>query len=141
MSTGRYIGRVGALAVTLGVGFAAITVPGVAVAEPSDSPSSDTTALLVCGTACPTWHESDVEIIMNQVITPTHPGQTITPVAVTTPSEQWPITGLLRLIGVAFGIRASSDLAAQCGRMSRGGNCRGCSTSSPMSRCRPGWPI
>ena len=40
---------------------------------------------------------------MNQFIAPTHPGQTITPVAVTTPEEVWPITGLLRLVGLALG--------------------------------------
>jgi hypothetical protein len=39
---------------------------------------------------------------MNKFITPTHPGQTITPVAVTTPGEAWPLTGILRLIGLAF---------------------------------------
>src|SRR6478672_13902666 len=100
MSTSKYIGRVGALAVALGVGFAAVTAPGAAFAEPSDAPSADSTALLVCGGGCPTWHEAAVKVIMNQFITPTHPGQTITPVAVTTPSEFWPITGLLRLLVV-----------------------------------------
>ena len=40
---------------------------------------------------------------MNQFIAPTHPGQTIKPVAVTTPEEGWPITGLIRLIGLALG--------------------------------------
>lgn len=123
MSNAKHIGRVGALAVALGVrnvrrvatrmtvpiGVAALVVAATVVPAPGStgSPavklSSDTTALLVCGDSCPTWHESDVEIIMNQFITPTHLGQTITPVAVTTPSEAWPITGLLRLIGVAFG--------------------------------------
>src|SRR5437899_9274239 len=33
----RYVGRVGALAVALGVGWAAATTPGVALAEPTDS--------------------------------------------------------------------------------------------------------
>jgi hypothetical protein len=123
MTNAKYIGRVGALAVALGVGnvrraatrmtvsigVAALVVTATAVPAPVSTVSSavklsaDSTALLVCGDACPTWHEPDVEIIMNQFITPTHPGQTITPVAVTTPSEAWPITGLLRLIGVAFG--------------------------------------
>jgi hypothetical protein len=123
MGTAKYIGRVGALAVALGVGnvrraasrmtvsigvaalvVAATVVPApVSTVSPAVKLSADTTALLVCGGACPTWHDSDVEIIMNQFITPTHPGQTITPVAVTTPGEDWPITGILRLIGFAVG--------------------------------------
>jgi hypothetical protein len=74
----------------------------VSVAEPSSSPSSDT-ALLVCGGGCPKWPDAEVAIIMDQFITPTHPDQTITPYAVTTPSEGWPITGLLRLMAFAFG--------------------------------------
>src|SRR5215207_4643306 len=36
----RYVGRIGALAVALGVGSAVATMPGVALAEPSDSSSS-----------------------------------------------------------------------------------------------------
>ena len=40
---------------------------------------------------------------MDQFITPTHQGQTITPVAVTTPEEYWPITGFLRLVELAIG--------------------------------------
>jgi PE-PPE domain len=74
--------------------------------SPAAKLSADSTALLVCGFTCPTWHEPDVEIIMNQYVTPTHPpqpGDTITPVAVTTPSEVWPVTGLVRLLGLAFG--------------------------------------
>ena len=35
-----YVGRVGALAVALGVGSAVATMPGVALAQPSDSNSS-----------------------------------------------------------------------------------------------------
>ena len=36
----RHIGRVGALAVALGVGMAVATTPGIAYAEPSDSGSA-----------------------------------------------------------------------------------------------------
>ncbi|HKH50462.1 MAG TPA: PE-PPE domain-containing protein, partial [Mycobacterium sp.] len=122
MGTAKHIGRVGALAVALGIGsvrcadtrmtvsigVAALVVTATAVPAPVStvSPavklSADTTALFVCGGACPTFHDADVEVIMNQFITPTHPGQTITPVAVTTPGEAWPLTGILRLIGLAF---------------------------------------
>jgi hypothetical protein len=96
-------GRVGALAVAVGVGFATLTAPVVAFAEPSDTPSPGSTALIVCGTTCPTPDELILESAMNQFITPTHPGQTITPVAVSTPEEDWPVTGLLRLIGFVTG--------------------------------------
>jgi hypothetical protein len=120
MGNAKHIGRVGALAAVLGVGnvrrtatrmsvsigvavLVMATVVPVSTASASDEPPPpDTTALFVCGGACPTFHDADVEVIMNQFITPTHPDQTITPVAVTTPGEAWPLTGILRLIGLAF---------------------------------------
>ena len=80
MRTANYIGRIGALAVTLGVGIAAAAAPGVAMAEAADS--SDSTALMLGGTGIPTWNDADVEVIMNQFIAPTHPtapDDTITP--------------------------------------------------------------
>jgi hypothetical protein len=40
MGYARHIGRVGALAVTLGVGVAMVTTPGIAYADPSGSSSS-----------------------------------------------------------------------------------------------------
>ncbi|MGX9788096.1 PE-PPE domain-containing protein [Mycobacterium sp. MMS18-G62] len=121
--TAKHIGRVGALAVALGVGnvrraatrmtvsigVAALVVMATTgpVPDSTGSPavrlSADSTALIVCGTTCPTPDEYVVGSVMNQFITPTHPGQTITPVAVTTPEEYWPITGFLRLIGPVVG--------------------------------------
>lgn len=95
MSTANFIGRVGALAVALGLGVAGIA-PGAATAEQADPVES--TALIMCGTTCPTPDEYWIESVMNQFITPTHSGQTITAVPLTTPEEAWPITGLLRLI-------------------------------------------
>ena len=65
--------------------------------------AADTTALIMGGTTIPTWNDYYVEVIMNQYIAPTHPGQTIEPVAVTTPEEWWPLTGLFRLLGLALG--------------------------------------
>ena len=123
MGNARHISRVGALAVALGVGnvrrtatrmtvsigVAALVVTATAVPAPVStvSPavklSADSTALLVCGVTCPTWHDADVEVIMNQFITPTHPRQTITPVAVTALGEVWPLTGILRLVGLTVG--------------------------------------
>jgi hypothetical protein len=120
MSNARYIGRVGALAaalrvgnfravatrLTVSIGIAAVVVAATVVpapVSPAVKLSADSTALLVCGTTCPTWDAAGVEVIMNQFITPTHPGQTITPVAVTTPEEAWPITGIFRLLGLLVG--------------------------------------
>ena len=68
----------------------ATAVPApVSTVSPAVRLSADSTALIVGGTTCPT-PDADVEVIMNQFITPTHPGQTITPVAVTAPGEVWP---------------------------------------------------
>jgi hypothetical protein len=96
MNVAKHIGRIGALAVALGVGIAGAAAPDVAMAEANDP--ADTTALMLCGTTCPTLDAATVEIIMNQFIKPTHPDQTIRPVAVTAPGEAWPITGLFRLL-------------------------------------------
>ncbi len=68
--------------------------------------SAASTALIMGGTMTPTWHKADVDAIMNQFIMPTHPrpaDQTIEPVAVTTPEEAWPLTGLFRLISLVTG--------------------------------------
>jgi hypothetical protein len=94
---------------TVPIGIAAVMVMAAvapipdSTVSPAAKLSADSTALLVCGTTCPTWDAAGVELIMNQFITPTHPGQTITPVAVTTPQEAWPLTGLLRLLELAVG--------------------------------------
>jgi hypothetical protein len=56
------------------------------------------------GDHCPDADEYLVELAMNHFIVPTQPfGQGIEPVAVTTPEEVWPITGLGRLLFSAFG--------------------------------------
>ena len=106
MGNARYIGRVGALAVALGVGFAVTVTPGVALAEPADSgPSSppDRTALIMGGGTVPTPDDYLVELIKNQYIVPTHPGEDIDYVPVTAPMEAWPITGFARLLGTVLG--------------------------------------
>jgi hypothetical protein len=99
MDMAKHIGRVGALAVALGVGMAA-AVPASA-ASGSDVPRP-AKALILCGTTCPTPDDYFVEAAMNQFITPSHPGLTITPVKVTTPEEIWPVTGVLRLLELAL---------------------------------------
>ena len=50
MSTAKHIGRIGALAVALGVGMATAAPTASAADAP---PPPDTTALIVCGTTCP----------------------------------------------------------------------------------------
>src|SRR5829696_5920219 len=120
MSNAKHIGHVGALAVALGVGnvrraatrmtvsigAAVLVVTATAVpapVSPAVKLSADSTALIVCATTCPTPDDFVVESVKNQFIAPTHPGQDIEYVAVTTPEEFWPITGLVRLVGLAFG--------------------------------------
>jgi hypothetical protein len=120
MSNAKHIGRVGALAVALGIGnvrraatrmtvsigVAAVVVTATVVpvpVSPAVRLSADSTALIVCGTTCPTPDDYSIEVVKNQYIAPTYPGQDIDYVAVTTPQEFWPITGLLRLIGLAVG--------------------------------------
>jgi hypothetical protein len=94
------------MTVSIGVAVLLVIAPVVSVstasASSSDVPPSDKTALIMGGTTVPTWHDADVEVIMNQFIAPTHPGQTIEPVAVTTPEEFWPITGVGRLACLAL---------------------------------------
>ena len=100
MSTAKHIGRIGALAVALGVGMA---TAGPA-ASASDGLPPDSTALIVCGTTCPKFDAANGEIVMNQFIKPTHPGQNFDqPIAVTTPNEAWPLTGVLRVLEFALG--------------------------------------
>ncbi len=126
MDNAKHIGRVGALAVALGVGnvrrtatrmtvsigAAALVVMATVVPASTVSPAvrlsatqskPDSTALLLCGTTCPTPDDYWVESVKNQFIAPTHPGQDIDYVAVTTPEEFWPLTGILRLLGLALG--------------------------------------
>ena len=109
----RCVGRVGALAVatrmTVSICVAVLVAMATVVpasASSLDVSSRDRTALIMGGTSIPTWSDADVKVIMNQFIAPTHPRETIEPVAVTTPEEGWPITGLIRLIGRALGPRS-----------------------------------
>ena len=106
MSHAKFVGRLGALVVALGIGFAATVAPGAASAEPAgsgDDPPVDRIALIMGGTTIPTPDEVLVDIIKNQYIAPTYPGKNITYVPVTTPEEGWPITGFLRVAATLFG--------------------------------------
>ena len=120
MGTSKCIGRVEALAVALGVGNvrrtatrmtvsigAALVVMAtvVPVSSASSAPCTDThvtCALILGGTTVPTPDDTYIDIVKNQYIAPTHPGK-VDYVAVTTPEESWPITGILRLVGAALG--------------------------------------
>jgi hypothetical protein len=78
------------------------TVVPVSVASSADVPPRDQTALIMGGTTGPKPDHFWVETVKDQFIAPTHPGD-INYVAVTTPQEFWPLTGLLGLIGLALG--------------------------------------
>jgi hypothetical protein len=123
MGNAKCIGRVGGLAVALGVGnvrhaatrmtvsVVVAAVVGTATMMPGPASrvslavklSSDSTALIMGGTSVPTPDDAYIQIVKNQYIAPTHPGQDINYVAVTTPEEFWPITGLTRLVASAVG--------------------------------------
>ena len=110
MGYGRCVGRVGALAVAtrmaVSIGVAALVVMATVVpvpVSPAVTLSADSTALILGGTSGPTPDDAYIEIVKNQYIEPTYPGQEINYVAVTTPEELWPLTGVARLIGLALG--------------------------------------
>ena len=98
--------RRAATRVTVSIGVAVLVVLApvapVPTASASDVPPPDKTALIMGATSIPTPNDFYVEGVKNQSIEPTHPGQDIEYVAVTTPEEFWPITGLFRLIGLGL---------------------------------------
>ncbi len=94
---------------TVSIGVAVLVVMATVVPVPVStvsppvrlSTSTDSTALIMGGTAIPTPDDYYIETVKSHFIAPTHPGQDINYVAVTTPEEFWPITGL-RLIAPAI---------------------------------------
>jgi hypothetical protein len=104
MGAAKHIARIGARSVGVAVTAAATTVAlTFTTASPDVTLSAESTALLLCGTTCPKFREADLDVIVDQFIAPTQSGQPITPVAVTAPGEAWPITGIMRLLGLAVG--------------------------------------
>src|SRR6478609_3574776 len=114
MGYSRCVGRVGALAVatriTVSIGAAVLVVtatvaPAVRLAATSApcTRTDVTCALILGGTSAPTPDDAYVDVVRNQLIAPTHPGQEIGYDAVTTPEELWPLTGVARLLGLALG--------------------------------------
>ncbi len=92
----------------MSVGAAVLTmataVPVSTVAASTCPPEKTCpTALIMGGTTIPTPDDAYIQIVTDQYIAPTHPGQDIDYVAVTTPEEAWPITGLFRLLATALG--------------------------------------
>jgi len=59
----------------------------------------------LCGTTCPTPDQTYLDIVRDQYISPIYPDLDIDYVPVTTPQQMWPVTGVLRLVGLAFGDR------------------------------------
>ena len=83
--------------------MATVVPVSTASASSSDVPPPDKTALIMGTSTVPTPDDFWVESVKNQFIAPTHPGQRIEYVKVTTPEEGWPITGLGRLAELALG--------------------------------------
>ena len=161
MGNAKYVGRVEALAFTLGIGsfrraayahdgvdrrlavlvvIATVVPASTASASSSDVPPPKT-ALIMGGTSIPTWNDADVEVIMNQFIAPTHRGQDDRALAVTTPRRGAPSPDCSAFFGSRSGPPSIFGPGGRRGLMSRGGNSRGSSTSPTISRSRPGWPI
>ncbi|PXW28726.1 UNVERIFIED_CONTAM: PE-PPE domain-containing protein [Williamsia faeni] len=80
-----------------------LVLPVSTASASSDVSPAYRTALIVGGTAIPTPDAAYIDVVMNQYLGPTHPNENLKPVAVTTPEEFWPFTGLLRLVGLALG--------------------------------------
>ena len=82
-----------------------VRVP-VSTVSPAVRLSADSTALILGGSSVPTPDNVYIETVRNHFIAPTHPGQEIDYVAVTTPEEVWPITGIGRLVWLVLGPRS-----------------------------------
>lgn len=86
--------------VSIGVAMLVATAPAM---PPAIKLSADSTALVLGGTTLPTPDDAYLDAVKNQFIGPTHPGKTIDYLAVTTPEEAWPVSGILRVGCVAVG--------------------------------------
>lgn len=87
------------------IGTTAVVVAGTVHVKPQEAVqlSADSTALILCGTTCPTPDEFWIESVKGQFVGPTHPGQDLDYVGVTAPMELWPASGFLRLVLLAIG--------------------------------------
>ncbi len=95
------------MSVSIGVAALVMTtvVPAASASAPIEPcPDTHVTCALIMGfTSLPTPDDAYIDAVRNQFIAPTHPGQHIKYVAVTTPEEGWPLTGLIRLGCAAVG--------------------------------------
>lgn len=87
------------------IGTTAALVAGTAQVNPpvEVTLAADSTALILCGTTCPTPDAFWIDAVKNQFVGPTHPGQDLDYVGVTAPMEFWPVTGLFRIVLLAIG--------------------------------------
>ena len=89
---------------SVSVGVAAVVAATVVpVSSASEPPPPDKTALVLGGTTIPTPDQAYLDAVRDLFVEPTHPGQHIDYVAVTTPEEGWPLTGVVRLILLVTG--------------------------------------
>lgn len=101
----RHIGRVGALALALGVGVSLAPHAGAAQVS-GEGPCVNSecqppkTALIMGGTTIPTPNQYFLDVVKNQAIDPLYPGQDITYVPVTTPEEAFPLGPTFRLLAL-----------------------------------------
>ena len=88
------------MSVSIGVAvlvMATVVPVSTASASASDVPRPDRTALVLGGTTIPTPDKAYLDAVRDLFVGPTHPGD-ITYVAVTTPEEVWPATGIARVL-------------------------------------------
>jgi PE-PPE domain len=115
MGYGRYVGRVGALAVAtrmaVSVSVAALVVAAMTPTAPevrlsaSSPPCTDTAvtcALILGGTSVPTPDQFYLDAVRDNFVGPLF-GQNVTYVPVTAPQEFWPITGAGRVLWLVLG--------------------------------------
>ena len=153
MSNAKYIGRVGALAVALGVGIRGRQLrPQWRHAETADSRSCSSSDSSVAGydrLDHGRGHRPDARRLLGRSLLRTSTSRrlirarTSSTVPVTAPMEAWPLTGLARLMGIAA--RAPGSLGAWWRRVVAGravvetlGALR---PHLAISRSRPGSPI
>jgi hypothetical protein len=112
MENATYIGRVATLAVAIVVVMASAAPTPAPTASPAVrlSASSEpctrtevTCALIMGFTSLPTPDDAYIDAVTNQFIAPTQEDQDIESVAVTTPEQGWPLTGILRVSCLAVG--------------------------------------
>lgn len=91
------------IAQRIGIAIAVAVLAATTPTASADQAPPDKTALILCGTTCPTPDQTYIDIVKDQYVAPTHPGVSLNYVPVTTPEQFWPLTGAMRLLGLAVG--------------------------------------